>query len=289
MKNSRNYKLPFIILFCVLTLVSAQARNQKPVSTIDLLPFEPAEELVYESKYSRSILRGISIAELRFTAQRTPQTLPAKTGGSEQLPRLQFTAEAISKGIFTKLFGLRFHQRIESTVEPGSFNPLRTIRLDEQGNRRRSSETVFDRVARRLTWTERDLNDSSRAPRTLTTPLDSFVQDIASVFYYLRTQPLEPGKSLEIPIADSGRIYRVRVRIVEKARLSTVLGEVPVVRVDPELFGDKSLIAGKGSISIWLTDDARHIPVSANISTPRGTLDIKLKSITRSPLTKAIN
>jgi hypothetical protein len=35
----------------------------------------------------------------------------------------------------------------------------------------------------------------------------------------------------------------------------------------------------KGEFSIWITDDARHIPVASRVKTDYGTFDIKLKRI----------
>jgi hypothetical protein len=62
--------------------------------------------------------------------------------------------------------------------------------------------------------------------------------------------------------------------------MKSVLGEVYALRVEPDVFGDGRLIRGKGKMSIWFTEDARHIPVRAHITNEMGTLDIKLKSIT---------
>jgi hypothetical protein len=249
------------------------------------LPFEPAEESVYEAEFSRSLLRGINIATLRFTASREQS---AASLGPESLSSLRFTAEAESKGLFPKLFsGLRFRQRIESTVEGRSFTALRTVKLDEQGNRKRSSEAVFDLRQHRVTWTERNLSDPTSQPRTVTSEFNGTIQDLASVFYFVRTQPLVPGKNFEVLVSDSGRVYRMPIRVGEKKMMKSVLGEVETVRVEPELFGADRLVQGQGQIYIWFTTDARRVPVRAQIKHEMGTLDIKLKSISRSLTVKA--
>jgi hypothetical protein len=68
------------------------------------------------------------------------------------------------------------------------------------------------------------------------------------------------------------------VKVVEKKRMKTVLGRVDVLHVQPELFGKDRLIDDeKGEFSIWITDDARHIPVGGRVKTDYGTFDIKLK------------
>jgi hypothetical protein len=268
--------IAFIIL---LALVPARARvEEHAIVDSTPLPFEPTEESVYEAEFSRSLLRGLNIATLRFKASRESSAAQSDKEGASS--NLRFTADAQSKGLFPKLFsGLRFRQLIESTVASRSFNVLRTVKMDEQGNRKRSSEAVFDLKQRRVTWTERNLNDPTSQPRTVTSEFSGTVQDLASVFYFVRTQPLVTGKNFEVLVSDSGRVYRMPIRVGEKKILKTVLGEVETVLVEPELFGEDRLVRGKGQISIWFTTDARHIPVRAQIKHEMGTLDINLKSI----------
>jgi hypothetical protein len=74
------------------------------------------------------------------------------------------------------------------------------------------------------------------------------------------------------------------VKVVEKKRMKTVLGRVDVLRVNPELFGPERLIdEEKGEFSIWVTADARHIPVGGRVKTDYGTFEIKLKKVITDP------
>jgi hypothetical protein len=265
-----------ILLLALVTAVGHVSERTATDSTP--LPFEPSEESVYEAEFSRSLFRGINIATLRFKASR--EGAPAVRGSESSGSILHFTAEAESKGLFPKLFsGLRFRQRIESIVEPLSFNALRTIKLDEQGNRKRASEAVFDLKQKRVTWVERNPNDPTSQPRTVSSEFNGTVQDLASVFYFVRTQALTPGRSFEVLVSDSGQVYRMPIRVGEKKTIKTVLGEVETVRVEPEIFGEGRLVRGSGQIVIWFTTDARHIPVRAQIKHELGTVDINLKSI----------
>jgi hypothetical protein len=85
-------------------------------------------------------------------------------------------------------------------------------------------------------------------------------------------------------VGDGGRVYKIPVKVVEKRRMNTVLGRVNVLRVNPELFGPERLIDDeKGEFSIWITDDAHHIPVGGRVKTDYGTFDIKLKRIITPP------
>ncbi|HYO92843.1 MAG TPA: DUF3108 domain-containing protein [Pyrinomonadaceae bacterium] len=278
--NNR-HRLPVLaLLLCALAFSSVPAREQGQPIEPPAMPFETTEELVYEGEFSKALFRGINVAELRFTATRTPAA--ANKGTQDKNAAFRFTLEAVSKGIVSKLFRLSFRQRVESTVEPASFSVLQTNKLDEQGKRHRISEAVFDRSAGKVVWTERDPNDPNRPPRVVTNQLSGVVQDIASAFYFLRTQPLAVGQSFEMLVSDSGQIYRTPVRVTARKRMKTVLGQVWTLRVEPEVFGEGHLLRGKGRMAIWFTDDERHIPVKAQISNELGTLDIKLKRAAKS-------
>jgi Protein of unknown function (DUF3108) len=247
------------------------------------LPFEPAEQLFYEAEFSRSIFRKLDVADFKFSVGRTLLSDPATSvdGAKNEAPySLVFNAEVSSKGFFTRLFNLNFRERVESVVEPGSFTMQRTKIHDEQGKRVRTTEAVFDRSKGKMSWTQRDPNNPSREPRHIVTDFSGQLQDVLSAIYFIRTKPLEVGKSFEVFIGDGGRVYQIPVRIVEKKRMKTVLGRVDVVRVDPELFGPDRLIdSEKGHFSLWITADHRRIPVVAKVKTDYGTFDIKLKRI----------
>lgn len=266
-----------------LDLVEAQ----QPIPVLATRPFEPSEELFYEAEFSRALLRKLDVADFRFSATRTPLTAPAQNSleRNETKPyALTFSADIASKGFFTRLFNLRFRERVESTVEPISFTVQRTTIRDEQGKRVRTTETTFDPAKGKVFWTQRDPNNLSREPRSIITDFSGQLQDVLSAIYFIRTQPLEVGRSFEIFIGDGGRVYRVPVHVIEKKRMKTILGRVNVVRVDPGLFGPDRLIdSEKGEFSIWLTDDSRHIPVGGRIKSDYGTFDIKLKKIVSNP------
>lgn len=280
MKARRFRFITIALLLCSLLFATAPASDSKRKDT-GKLSFDPSEELVYEGEFSRALLRGLNVAELRFTANLI-QASNTQSNKENASARLRFTLDAVTKGLLRKLFGLNFRQHIESTVEPESFSVLQTTKLDEQGKRKRTSEAVFDHLAGKVVWTERDPNDPNREPRIVTNQMSGAVQDIASAFYYLRTQQLVVGKNFEILISDSGYVYRIPISVSEKKTMKTVVGKVQTLKVDAEIFGEGRLLRGKGKMSIWFTDDIRHIPVRAKINNEMGTLDITLKSITNS-------
>lgn len=228
------------------------------------------------------MLRKLDVADLKFRASKTPVAANAEEDASPY--ELTFSADIASKGFLARLFNLDFRERVTSTVEPISFTVQKTTILDEQGKRVRETESTFDRSKGKMTWTLRDPNNPSAEPRRRITDFSGQLQDVLSAIYFIRTQPLEVGKTFEIFIGDGGQVYKVPVKVVEKKRMKTILGRVDVLRVNPELFGPDRLIDDeKGEFSIWVTADARHIPVGGRVKTDYGTFDIKLKRVITAP------
>jgi len=239
--------------------------------------FEAGEELVYVAEFSRLLIKKMDVADFRFSAARQEPGDSESSLAATAPYSLKLTGDISSRGFFSRLFNLTFRERVESIVEPTSFTVQKSKRTDEQGKRVRVSETTYDRG--KLFWIERDPNNPARVPRTTTATFTGRVQDVLSAVYYLRTQPLVVGRSFEITMTDSGRVFQVPVRVIEKKRMKTVLGRVEVVRVDPQVYGPEGMVRGKGQFSIWLTNDNRRIPVSAKIKTEYGTFDITLRKV----------
>ena len=263
-----------LLVLAVLAIGRAEIVAQRP-AVDKTRPFEPSEELTYKAEFSRSLLRKLDVATFKFTANRVSTAVQSADGLSTYT--LKLTGDVQSQGLFPKLFGLSFRQRVESTVEPGSFVVQKTSRLDEQGKRARASEAVFDHDRRQVTWVERDLKDPNRPQRTVTSKFEEPIQDVLSAIYFLRLRELVPGKKIDVAISDSGKVYHVSIAVMEKKRMKTPLGRISVIRLEPQLFGPQGMIAEDGKFSIWLTDDERRIPVSARLKISFGTFDITLK------------
>jgi hypothetical protein len=281
LKTSRRFfALAFALLLALPFGVHASGTDKEREVRRAPLPFEPAEQLVYEGEFSKFLLRGIKIAEFRFTAGRAGESAgEGKADANTETPqRLLFVGDVTSEGWFRKLFKIDFHFRVESLVEREAFEVVRSKELDEQGKRVRMRESVFDRKGKTVTWTETDPNDPKSPPRVATSPLDAPAHDIVSAIYFLRTQPLTPGRDFDITLSDSGRVYRVPVTVAaEPKAMKTALGRVSVVRVEVGIFGKDRPLEGDGKLTIWMTTDVRRVPVRARMSSDMGQLDIKLK------------
>jgi hypothetical protein len=274
-----------IALLAILLSLAAARFQPALAQRAERRPFEPGEELLFKAEVSRSLLKKIDVATFKFWVEQTPAPTNAHSSATNGAApyALKFTGDVASEGFFTRLFNLKFHQHVESTVDPVSLTVRKTVKLDEQGKRVRTSEATFDQTTGKVVWTERDPNNPARPARVVSADFTGTVQDVVSAIYYLRTQDLEVGHSFELPISDSGRVFRIPVRVVEKKRVKTVLGKVMAVHLEPELFGERGMVNTKGQFSLWLTDDPRHLPVSAQLKGEWGTFDITLKKVSQHP------
>ncbi len=248
-------------------LAKAQAPAEKP------LPFARGEQLVYLAEFKRSLLRGIDVAEFKFSAE-TDNARGTLTGEQQIL----LSGDVATKGLFLKLIGFHFHQHVDSVVEAKPFTVLRTNKLYEQNNRGWKSEAIFDHQLHKASWTIRDVNQT-QPPQTSSVEFSEPVQDVLTVIYFVRTLPLEIGKTFDIPLSDGGHVFRFSLAVRERKRINTVLGKVTALRVEPTLFGENGVVRRRGSLSIWITDDPRRLPVKAQLKVDMGTFDINLKKV----------
>ena len=245
----------FLTLFAGASLsISAQTK-----------PFTVGEVLTYEGKISK-IIQGIAVADMTFSFGKAPN-------GTDYLIR----TEAKSKGSLLRIFRYSFFQQYDSIVDGRSFRILKTSKHDEQKERVRDSEAIFDYENRQVTFVEANPKEPARAPRKIASEIPNETHDMVSGIYALRMMPLAVGKVFDLNISDSGLVYKVPVRVTKREIQKTILGKVMCFRIEPEIFGTNRLIEQEGSMIIWITDDARRVPVRSQINTEKGKIEVKLK------------
>lgn len=252
-------------LLLILTIACFSVFAQTP-------QYVPGETLEYEGSYSKLVLRGIDVAELNFKVEHEPEK-----------NHYVVKSEAVSKGGILKLFNFKFYQQIESVVDGSTFDVLRTVKRDEQGDRIRDSQAVFDYEADKVTYIETDPNNATRPPHTVASPIKRETQDLVSAIYRLRYLPLAVGQTFELKISDSGLVYTVPVRVVARERRKSVLGKKWCFKLEPEIFGENRMIERDGDMTLWITDDKQRIPLRANINTSIGKIVVKLKKLSYNP------
>ena len=255
------------LLVTLVVAFGAFAQTAKPITETGV-PFIDGETLTYEGKISK-IIQGIAVADLTLTLSRAEN-------GEDYLVK----AEAKSKGSLLKLFRFSFLQEMQSSIDSDNFRALRTVKHDVQKERVRNSEALFDYRERRVTYVETDPNEPMRPPRRIASEIDQASHDLISGVYMIRMMPLAVGKMFRMSVSDSGLVYEIPVRVTAREQLKTMFGKRWCYRVEPEIFGNDRLIEREGKMTIWITDDARRLPVRSQVHSPYGRIEINLKSAT---------
>jgi Protein of unknown function (DUF3108). len=235
------------VLVLLLALVSGQASlpaQEKP---------DPPAFLGETLRYEMTIL-GVAGGEL---------TLSAGATELQGRPAYKLEMSALSNNFLSKFFLVR--DNIVSWIDPKSFRSLRFEKHTVEGKRVKDELTEFDyeKGIARLEGTS--------------VPLAEATLDSLSSVYYLRTLKLDGEKPIELQVF-SGKPRALKVEIQGRETVVVPAGTFQTIRVEPKSAG--SGLMGKNLV-LWLTDDARKIPVQLRSKLKVGTLVGKLKAIER--------
>jgi hypothetical protein len=114
---------------------------------------------------------------------------------------------------------------------------------------------------------------------------ENSVDDIGTMLYHLRTGDWKPGDTRIIHVyeSDSEKEATAQCEAIETRAFGSWPSQ-PLLRI--------SMLPGKGThhkghLMLWMTDDARHIPVHADLEFRYGTFSIDLESATHAGGTSA--
>lgn len=182
-----------------------------------------------------------------------------------------------SAGLVNKLYRVNDEYRIQMTKGLCATSILLHA---EEGKRRRETRVAFD--GGKASYIERDLlkNNVVLAKET---PVPPCVHDYIGGLNKLRGYKLEPGQSVQIPMTDGKKFAEVRVEAQEREQVKTPSGTYQAMRYEVFMFNDV-LIRRKARMFVWLTEDARKLPVQLRVRLQFlvGTITLQLEKEERS-------
>ncbi len=165
----------------------------------------------------------------------------------------------------------KVEDRAEARLVKG--RPASFTLLQNEGKHRGNKETIFDSERKKVVYINH-LSDSRQEYDMRDKPL----WDVLTGFYYVRRQPLETGKSVNISMFDSNRFLNTEVKVLRREKVKLNSGEeVSAIVVEPVL-NSEGLFKRSGTILIWLTDDQRRMPVRMETKLKIGWVTAVLKS-----------
>jgi len=155
----------------------------------------------------------------------------------------------------------------DSWVDVERLHSLRfEVRLDEPAGRRTRIYDIFpDRRIYLLNQQE------ERA--TVPDPLDD-----ASFFFFVRTIPLELGKSYDFDRYFDPRSNPVTIHVLRKDTVQVPAGRFPAIVLQP-MIKTAGIFSEGGHAEIWLSDDPRRILLQMKTKLKFGSLNLYLRKI----------
>ena len=252
--------------FTIAQVLPERAAFTKP-KLAEPLPFKIGETLAYDVSFSRLIFSG-NIGELKLSVAR-----PVDPPKPEMI---ELKADAVSKGFFPALFGIRIKNRYVSLVNQTDFGMHASTKLLEEGKVRREQKSVVDREAGLVTYSDRDLANTKSEPKIKEKPSPSWIQDLLSAIYFVRTQPLKEGDVIPVPISDGGEVYNIEVVTGKREDIKTGAGKFKAIQLNAKVFEGR-YIKRSGEMLVWVNDDPARIPLRARIKTSGATITVDLK------------
>jgi Protein of unknown function (DUF3108) len=148
----------------------------------------------------------------------------------------------------------------------------------KEGKRHRQTTVTYDRTLNRATWVERDLLDNNKVLRRAQVDIPHCVHDVLGGLLTLRGSTLEPGQSTVAPMSDGRRAAQVKVDAQEREDVTTPAGTFKTIRYEVNLLNGV-VYPRKGRAFVWVSDDARRIPVQIRLrlAFPIGTVTLQLQ------------
>ena len=166
-------------------------------------------------------------------------------------PTLRLLITARSSSFVSTFFPV--DNRVESAIDTGTLLPQRMVFHRREGKRKNDFDVTFHHAKGTATAIKDGVAD--------TLPVPPGTQDAISCLYYLRSLPaLQPGSSLTMNVHHDKKNHRLEVRVEAVETVKGPWGEVETLRV-LAIMPFRGIFLNEGNIRVWLTNDARRVPV----------------------------
>ena len=194
--------------------------------------------------------------------------------GLETIGGLQayhLTFRTVSNEFLSNFFSIE--DVVHTWVSRAGGFPVRFEKHIKEGHYAKIQIVEFDHERLLATYT------TDNKVKKMSIPAD--VQDIFSLLYWVRRQPLGVGRELSKDVNADGRNWVVKVEVVEQGTFETdATGKVKAFALKPTAESEGKRLE-KGRAVIWMTVDARRIPLAFQI-------DAKILGSINAVLTEAL-
>lgn len=250
-----------LLIFAVLPALAppAVAQTQTGLRTA---PFYPGESMEYAVAY------GVLPAGKLEIGIRELDTLNGR-------PAYHIVFRAESNRAIAAIYDINSVE--ESWFDAREFYSLRYTRESTENDKTRTKEYVFDQ--RRQVRIEPDGDVSPASPRAV---------DQVAMFYYVRLLPLEPGSEFVLRNQADPNDNPLTIEVLKQERIKVPAGSFDTYVLDLDVTTDGGIFKKGGENRIWVTTDARHVPVKISSRIGLGSFEAELVDYARgAPVTSA--
>jgi len=215
-------------------------------------PFGPGESLRFSIEYG-VIKAGTAWLEVA----------PMETWHGRSCYHLVSRAE--SNDFMSSIYKVR--DRIDSLIDAEGLYSYRYKKRIREGTYKKDYDVAYDPAAGKARYANGRLYDTSPWPK-----------DGLAAFYFVRHLPLEVGKDVVIAHHSDESSNDIIVKVYRKERIEVPAGQFDCIVIEPVMAAG-SIFKNSGKLTIWVTDDARRIPVLMKSKIPVGSIDAVLQEI----------
>ena len=250
--------VPGVLPYIVAAPWAAQTAPARPAAGDANVPFRVGETLTYDVAWSRFLVAGT-----------------ATTRVTERKPSFGASAYAVMAegrpvSLIERLYPVYY--KMDALIDTRTLLSQWTSLFMDENGRKRQSTMQFDRAKRQVLYEETappGLKDQFAMPST--------TQDGLSTLFVLRARTPNAGARLTIPVADDGTMYTAEVfnQGVEKVTVPFGTADAWNLRIRILNTGLQEVTKNAG---VWITTDARRLPLRIEAELPIGTFGLALRT-----------
>ena len=231
--------------------------------------FQAGESITYRVYYT---LAGVYIAAGEATFTCTLEDLNGK-------PVYHVTGDGKTYSFYDNFFKVR--DKYETFIDTSNLQPLKFIRNVNEGTYKKYENVSFNKTA----YTAITGKGVFKTPEC--------IQDVLSSMYYARNidfDKLKPGDKIPFSIFLDNQVYNLYIRYLGKETIKTKYGKFRAIKFKPLLIKG-TIFEGGEKMTVWVSDDANHIPVRVESPISVGSVKVDMMDFRnrRTPLSSLIS
>ena len=256
------------IVFVLLITLSIPLRAGDDFCGLPNHAFQASESITYRVYYT---LAGVYIAAGEATFTCALEDLNGK-------PVYHVTGEGKTYSFYDNFFRVR--DKYESFIDTNNLQPLKFIRNVNEGNFKKYENISFNKTAHTA------ITNSG----VFKTP--DCIQDVLSSMYYARNidfNKLKPNEKIPFSMFLDNQVYDLYIRYLGKETIKTKYGKFRAIKFKPLLIKG-TIFEGGEKMTVWVSDDANHIPVRVESPISVGSVKVDMMEFKnrRTPLSSLI-